>query len=200
MLRYAAAKAIGLDRQQVEDLTFAQIVGLSDAAREGKHEAFVASAEALGLVAAGSGGGKEADRKPAPPPTDPREAIKRQVAEEAAADQAAKDAAAAADKEKPKRAAAGKKVEPELVVEDKTPQRALALIEELAMITDPSMASAFYSLLDRGATKVVLRDVAGRDDLEAKVQDAIDAARGRIGPKQEEPPPADENDFPGDRP
>lgn len=50
VLRYGAAKAIGLDRHAVEGLTLDQISGLSDAIREGRTEQFVHAAEALGLV------------------------------------------------------------------------------------------------------------------------------------------------------
>jgi hypothetical protein len=49
VLRFAAQKAIALDRHAVERLTLDQIAGLGDAAREGALPAFVNSAKALGL-------------------------------------------------------------------------------------------------------------------------------------------------------
>lgn len=49
VLRYAASKAIAVDRDAVEELTFDQISGLSEATRAGQ-AAFVASGEALGIV------------------------------------------------------------------------------------------------------------------------------------------------------
>jgi hypothetical protein len=49
VLRFAAQRAIGLDRHAVEALTLDQIAGLGDAAREGQLPAFVAAARALGL-------------------------------------------------------------------------------------------------------------------------------------------------------
>lgn len=49
VLKFAAAKAVQLDRHAVEQLTFDQIGGLGDAAREGKLPAFVNAAKALGL-------------------------------------------------------------------------------------------------------------------------------------------------------
>ena len=50
VLRYAAAKAIPVDREAVESLTYEQIMGLSDAVREGKAEQFVEAADALGII------------------------------------------------------------------------------------------------------------------------------------------------------
>lgn len=50
VLRFAAKHAIGVDRQALESLTFEQIAGLSDAAREGKADGFAASARGLGIV------------------------------------------------------------------------------------------------------------------------------------------------------
>jgi hypothetical protein len=53
VLRYAAARAIGIDRDAMERLTFDQIAGLADAAREGSQEGFLQSANALGIVVGG---------------------------------------------------------------------------------------------------------------------------------------------------
>jgi len=50
VLRYAAAKAIAVDREAIEALTFEQIIGLADAVREGKAEQFVLAADALGII------------------------------------------------------------------------------------------------------------------------------------------------------
>lgn len=50
VLRYAASKAIPVDRDAVEALTFDQISGLSDAAREGRADGFAESAHALGIL------------------------------------------------------------------------------------------------------------------------------------------------------
>jgi hypothetical protein len=52
VLRYAASKAIAVDREAVEALTYEQIMGLSDAVREGKAEQFVGAADALGIIIA----------------------------------------------------------------------------------------------------------------------------------------------------
>jgi len=49
VLRFAAQRAIALDRHAVEALTLDQIAGLGDAAREGQLPAFVQAAKALGL-------------------------------------------------------------------------------------------------------------------------------------------------------
>src|SRR5262249_41356792 len=49
VLRFAAQRAIALDRHAVEALTLDQIGGLGDAAREGQLPAFVQAAKALGL-------------------------------------------------------------------------------------------------------------------------------------------------------
>jgi hypothetical protein len=49
VLRFAAQRAISLDRRAIEKLTLQQIGGLGDAAREGKLPAFVEAARALGL-------------------------------------------------------------------------------------------------------------------------------------------------------
>jgi hypothetical protein len=49
VLRFAAQKALALDRRAVEELTLDQIAGLGDAAREGRLPAFVEAAKALGL-------------------------------------------------------------------------------------------------------------------------------------------------------
>jgi hypothetical protein len=55
VIRFAAQRAIALDRRAVEGLTLDQISGLGDAAREGRLPAFVEAARALGLeVAQGS--------------------------------------------------------------------------------------------------------------------------------------------------
>lgn len=50
VLRYAASKAITVDREAVEALTFEQIMGLADAVKEGRVEQFVDAADALGIV------------------------------------------------------------------------------------------------------------------------------------------------------
>jgi hypothetical protein len=60
VMRFAAQKALPLDRRRVEQLTIDQISGLGDAAREGDISAFAHAAQALGLT----GGGSEE----APPP------------------------------------------------------------------------------------------------------------------------------------
>jgi hypothetical protein len=52
VLRFAAQRAIALDRHAVEALTLDQISGLGDAAREGQLPAFVQAAQALGLAVA----------------------------------------------------------------------------------------------------------------------------------------------------
>lgn len=49
VLRFAAQRAIALDRHAIEGLTLDQIGGLGDAAREGRLPAFVEAARALGL-------------------------------------------------------------------------------------------------------------------------------------------------------
>ena len=49
VMRFAAQRAIALDRRAIEHLTLQQIGGLGDAAREGKLPAFVEAARALGL-------------------------------------------------------------------------------------------------------------------------------------------------------
>jgi hypothetical protein len=49
VLRFAAQRALALDRHAVEALTLDQIAGLGDAAREGQLPAFVEAARALGL-------------------------------------------------------------------------------------------------------------------------------------------------------
>jgi hypothetical protein len=49
VLRFAAQRAIALDRRAIEALTLDQIAGLGDAAREGRLPAFVQAAQALGL-------------------------------------------------------------------------------------------------------------------------------------------------------
>lgn len=53
VLRFAAAKAIQIDRRMVETLTLDQIAGLGDAAREGATDQFRAAAAALGIMATG---------------------------------------------------------------------------------------------------------------------------------------------------
>jgi hypothetical protein len=52
VVRFAAQRALALDRQAVEALTLDQISGLGDAAREGRLPAFVEAARALGLEVA----------------------------------------------------------------------------------------------------------------------------------------------------
>lgn len=49
VIRFAAQRAISLDRRAVEGLTLDQIAGLGDAAREGRVPAFLEAAKALGL-------------------------------------------------------------------------------------------------------------------------------------------------------
>jgi hypothetical protein len=49
VLRFAAQRALALDRRAIEALTLDQIAGLGDAAREGRLPAFVQAARALGL-------------------------------------------------------------------------------------------------------------------------------------------------------
>jgi hypothetical protein len=49
VLRFAAQRAIALDRRALEDLTFDQISGLGDAVRDGALPAFVEALKALGL-------------------------------------------------------------------------------------------------------------------------------------------------------
>jgi hypothetical protein len=61
VLRFAAQRAIALDRHAVEALTLDQIGGLGDAAREGQLPAFVTAARALGLEV---GQGQEAPPQP----------------------------------------------------------------------------------------------------------------------------------------
>jgi hypothetical protein len=55
VIRFAAQKALALDRRAVEGLTLDQIAGLGDAAREGRLPAFVEAAKALGLEVAQGG-------------------------------------------------------------------------------------------------------------------------------------------------
>lgn len=62
VLRYAASKAIPVDREAIEALTFDQIAGLSDAVREGRAEQFMQAADALGIVLEGDTDGR-VDRK-----------------------------------------------------------------------------------------------------------------------------------------
>jgi hypothetical protein len=61
VLRFAAQRAIALDRHAVEALTLDQIAGLGDAAREGQLPAFVEAARALGLEV---GQGQESPPQP----------------------------------------------------------------------------------------------------------------------------------------
>lgn len=63
VLRYAASKAIGVDRVAIEALTFEQIAGLSDAVREGRAEQFVQSAAALGIVTDAPAGDERAQQR-----------------------------------------------------------------------------------------------------------------------------------------
>lgn len=71
VLRYAAARAIGVDRHAIEALTMDQISGLADAVREGKAEQFVQAAEALGILVEGDDQQRPAARTIGPIP--PRE-------------------------------------------------------------------------------------------------------------------------------
>jgi hypothetical protein len=50
VLRYAASKGIAVDRGAVDELSYAQIAGLGEAAREGNIEAFTRSARALDIL------------------------------------------------------------------------------------------------------------------------------------------------------
>jgi hypothetical protein len=50
VLRFAAQKALALDRRRIEQLTLDQIAGLGDAARDGNLPAFAQAAQALGLT------------------------------------------------------------------------------------------------------------------------------------------------------
>jgi hypothetical protein len=63
VLRFAAQRALALDRHAVEALTLDQIAGLGDAAREGQLPAFVEAARALGLQV-----GQEAATEASAPP------------------------------------------------------------------------------------------------------------------------------------
>jgi hypothetical protein len=70
VLRFAAQRAIAIDRHAVEALTLDQIAGLGDAARDGKLPAFVAAAQALGLAvsqgeAAPAGEAQQPQQEPA---------------------------------------------------------------------------------------------------------------------------------------
>jgi hypothetical protein len=68
VIRFAAQRAIGLDRHAVEGLTLDQISGLGDAAREGRLPAFVDAAKALGLDIE-TGSPPEPQGRTAPPAT-----------------------------------------------------------------------------------------------------------------------------------
>jgi|HubBroStandDraft_3_1064219.scaffolds.fasta_scaffold00005_7 hypothetical protein len=68
VLRFAAQRALALDRRAIEALTLDQIGGLGDAAREGRLPAFVEAARALGLEV-----GQEAQQE-TQEPTQPRRA------------------------------------------------------------------------------------------------------------------------------
>jgi hypothetical protein len=63
VLRFAAQRALALDRHAVEALTLDQIAGLGDAARDGQLPAFVEAARALGLQV-----GQEAATEASAPP------------------------------------------------------------------------------------------------------------------------------------
>jgi hypothetical protein len=63
VLRFAATKALSVDRHAIEALTMDQISGLSDAARTGV-DAFRASADALRIVVEGGDGTKGTDTPP----------------------------------------------------------------------------------------------------------------------------------------
>ena len=89
VLRYAAGKGIGINRQALEALTLDQLSGLGDAAREGDG-AFRRSALALGILVAGEpteapGEAPAASAPPADPkprqPRQPRQAAPERVAE-----------------------------------------------------------------------------------------------------------------------
>jgi hypothetical protein len=71
VLRFAAQRAIALDRRAVEALTLDQIAGLGDAAREGRLPAFVEAAKAVGLDLAAEDG-KSPVPEAAPEPQEPR--------------------------------------------------------------------------------------------------------------------------------
>jgi hypothetical protein len=73
VLRFAAQRALALDRHAIEALTLDQIGGLGDAAREGQLPAFVEAARALGL---------EIGQEAAPEP--PQQPERRPAAERAA--------------------------------------------------------------------------------------------------------------------
>jgi hypothetical protein len=75
VLRFAAQRAISLDRHAVEALTLDQIAGLGDAAREGQLPAFVTAARALGLEV---GQGDAAGAQPAAPSEGTADRARRQ--------------------------------------------------------------------------------------------------------------------------
>jgi hypothetical protein len=91
VLRFAAQRAIALDRHAVEALTLDQIAGLGDAAREGRLPAFVQAAQALGLQV-----GQEGAAEPAPETAEgAQQRAERQPRQEPAASQTAPQPAAA---------------------------------------------------------------------------------------------------------
>jgi hypothetical protein len=77
VLRYAAANSVPLDRRRLDILTFDQIAGLGDAAREGALPAFVQGAVALGLSMA-----ELTDGEPPPAPEPPRRGRPRKPTED----------------------------------------------------------------------------------------------------------------------
>lgn len=77
VLRYAAARAIAVDRDTMERLTFDQIAGLADAAREGSAEGFVQSAQALGIIVGSDEQDGRLVRRVVDPPKPPAETTKQ---------------------------------------------------------------------------------------------------------------------------
>jgi hypothetical protein len=104
VLRFAAQRALALDRHAVEALTLDQIAGLGDAAREGQLPAFVRAAQALGLEVGQEAGTRqtssvapsEGEAPPRPSPVMPQERESPSRAPEPQPQQAAPPAAAAA--------------------------------------------------------------------------------------------------------
>lgn len=66
VLRFAAQKALPIDRRRVDQLTLDQISGLGDAAREGNLSAFAHAAQALGLTLTGATDEAAAEPEPQP--------------------------------------------------------------------------------------------------------------------------------------
>lgn len=73
VLRYAAMRAIAVDREAIEALTYEQIVGLSDAVKEGGIEQFVQAADALGIIVEDDGRPMPDRRVVSAPTTKPAE-------------------------------------------------------------------------------------------------------------------------------